>query len=127
MLLCIHSSIENCSVLQPGTTLTYVSWVTQSRVQSAQCQHELRKNFSWFAGGLLGLLCNYGTKESRRAIQYLFLTHVLPSSLCFCLVVVCFVIETISLPGQPYYFTDGLPENENGVALLSTVKDRTLR
>lgn len=54
------------------------------------------------------------------ALLPMFFPHL---CLRFCFVVVGFVIETVCLPGQPYYFTDGQPGDENGVTLLSTVKD----
>lgn len=75
-MLCVHSSIDNCRVLQPGTILTYVSQVTQSR---AKClvpmwTQEESAYFSLSADGLLGLLCNYRTRESWRTTQCRFLT-----------------------------------------------------
>lgn len=130
MLLCVHSSIGNCSALKRGTTFTFVSVVTQSQ---AKCLVPKRTQLvsaclRLFAGGLLELSFNYRAWESWKISQCSSLTNSLHSSLSvsmFCIHL--FVTDTVFLPGQSYYFTNGQLENENGVALLIIVKDRTLR
>lgn len=94
MLLCVHSSIEKCSVLQPGTTFTCVSLVTQSRARCLvpEWTQQVSAYLSLFAGGFLGLLCNYRTEESWKITQCSFLIYILPSSLSvfvFCFSLLC--------------------------------------
>lgn len=98
--------------------------------QSAWGQCELRKNLHPLVCLLVASWGFYGTTELENHEEQLnvaFLPTFFPHlCLYFCFAVVHFAIETISLPGQPYYFTDGQPENEKRVALLRALWKKEL-